>query len=82
MYVCILGQSETITACVKAGRVTLLHETGFLHLKGIKIFGYETEIEKESEKKSKFLEKKNHLVALAISIEKTPVAQCMTEQLL
>ena len=48
----------------------------------MKIFGYETEIEKESEKKSKFLEKKNHLVALAISIEKTPVAQCMTEQLL
>ena len=58
MYVCILGQSETIKACVKAGRVTLLHETGFLHLKGIKIFGYETEIEKESEKKIKILGKK------------------------
>ena len=32
-----LGQGETITACVKAGMVTRLHETGFLHIKGIKI---------------------------------------------
>ena len=38
---------------MKAGRVALLHETGFLHIKGIKIFGYEVVIEKESEKNSK-----------------------------
>ena len=31
---------------LSAGRVTLLHETGFLHIKGIKIFGYEIVIEK------------------------------------
>ena len=36
---------------LSAGRVTLLHETGFLHIKGIKIVGYEIVIEKESEKK-------------------------------
>ena len=43
---------------LSAGRVTLLHETGFLHIKGIKIFGYEIVIEKESEKKFKILEKR------------------------
>ena len=53
-----------------AGRVTLLHETGFLHIKGIKIFGYEILIEKKSEKISKFL-KKNNIEAFVISIEKT-----------
>ena len=42
---------------LSAGRVTLLHETGFLHIKGIKIFGYEIVIEKESEKISKFSKK-------------------------
>ena len=35
---------------LSAGRVTLLHETVFLHIKGIKTFGYEIVIEKESEK--------------------------------
>ena len=75
------GQGETITTCVKAGRGALLHETGFLHIKGIKIFGYEIVIEKESKKNSKF-SKKNNIVALSITIEKTQVAQWMTEQLL
>ena len=42
---------------LSAGSVTLLHETGFLHIKGIKTFGYETVIEKESEKISKFSKK-------------------------
>ena len=42
---------------VSAERVTLLHETGFLHIKGIKIFGYEIVVEKESEKISKFSKK-------------------------
>ena len=62
------SQGETIRACAKtgwgqcffflsAGRVTLLHETGFLHIKGIKTFGYEIVIEKESEKNFKILEK-------------------------
>ena len=47
------SQGETIRACAKAGwgqcffflsarRVTLLHQTGFLHVKGIKTFGYKT----------------------------------------
>ena len=66
---------------MKTGRVALLHETGFLHIKGIKIFRYEIGIEKESEKISKF-SKKNNIVALAITIEKTQVGQWMTEQLL
>ena len=63
------SQGETMRACAKAGwgqcffflsagRVTLLHETGFLHIKGIKTFGYEIVIEKESEKISKFSKKK------------------------
>ena len=65
-----------------AGRVTLLHETGFLHIKGIKTFGYKIVIEKESEKISKF-SKKNYIEALVILIEKTTqVALWMTEQLL
>ena len=62
------SQGETMRACAKAGwgqcffflsagRVTLLHETGFLHIKGIKTFGYEIVIEKESEKISKFSKK-------------------------
>ena len=42
---------------LSAGRVTLLHETGFLHIKGIKTFGYKIVIEKESEKISKFSKK-------------------------
>ena len=45
---------------LSAGRVTLLHETGFLHIKGIKIFGCEIVIEKESEKISKFSKKKEY----------------------
>ena len=62
------SQGETIRACAKAGwgqcffflsagRVTLLHETGFLHTRGIKIFGYKIVIEKESKKISKFSKK-------------------------
>ena len=62
------SQGETMRACAKAGwgqcffflsagRVTLLHETGFLHIKGIKTFGYKIVIEKESEKISKFSKK-------------------------
>ena len=42
---------------LSTGKVTLLHETGFLHIKGIKTFGYEIVIEKESEKISKFSKK-------------------------
>ena len=40
-----------------AGRVNILHETGFLQIKGIKIFGSEIVIEKASEKVSKFSKK-------------------------
>ena len=47
------SQGETIRACAKAGwgqcfffllarRLILLQETGFLHVKGIKTFGYKT----------------------------------------
>ena len=63
-----IAKARTIRACAKAGwgqcffflsagRVTLLHETGFLHMEGIKIFGYQIVIEKESEKISKFSKK-------------------------
>ena len=51
------SQGETIRACAKAvgasvfflstGKVTLLRETGLLHIKAIKPFGYEIVIEKE-----------------------------------
>ena len=52
------GRLGSIFFFLSAGRVTLLHETGFLRIKGIKIFGYEIVIEKESEKNSKFSKKK------------------------
>ena len=42
---------------LSAERATLLHETVFRHIKGIKTFGYEIVIEKESEKNFKILEK-------------------------
>ena len=59
--------------------MTLLHETGFLHIKGIKIFGYEIVVDR---KNFKILEKIN-IEALVISIEKTTqVALSTTEQLL
>ena len=48
------GRLGSMFFFLSAGRVTLLHETGFLHIKGIKIFGYEIVIEKESEEISKF----------------------------
>ena len=48
------GRLGSMFFFLSAGRVTLLHETGFLHIKGIKIFGYEIVKEKESEKISKF----------------------------
>ena len=62
------SQGETIRAYAKAvwgqcffflsaGSVTLLHETGFLDIKGIKIFGYEIVIEKKLEKILKFSKK-------------------------
>ena len=61
------GETIIIKACAKAGwgrcyfslgwDVNILHETGFLQIKGIKIFGSEIVIEKASEKMSKFSEK-------------------------
>ena len=62
------SQGETIRAYAKAvwgqcffflsaGSVTLRHETGFLDIKGIKIFGYEIVIEKKLEKILKFSKK-------------------------
>ena len=64
---------------LSAARMTLLHETGFLHIKGIKIFGYEIVVDR---KNFKILEKIN-IEALVISIEKTTqVALSTTEQLL
>ena len=86
------SQGETIRACEKAGwvnvffvsarRVTLLHETGFLHIKGIKTFGYKT-CNREGVRKNFKILKKHNIEALVISIEKTTqVALWMTEQLL
>ena len=75
------SQGETIRACAKAGwgqcffflsarRVTLLHQTGFLHVKGIKTFGYKTCNRAGIRKKFKILLKHN-IEALVIAIEKT-----------
>ena len=86
------SQGETIRACAKAGwgqffflsagRVTLLHETGFLHIKGIKTFGYKTCYSEGIRKSFKIL-KKDNIEALLIPIEETTqVALWMTEQLL
>ena len=67
---------------LSTGKVTLLHETGFLHIKGIKAFGIRNCNRESIRKKFKILEKKN-IEALVISIEKTTqVALWMTEQLL
>ena len=63
-------------------RVTLLHETGFLHIKGIKTFGYKT-CNREGIRKNFKILGKNSIEALVISMEKTTqVALWMTEQLL
>ena len=63
------SQGETIRACAKAGwgqclffflsagRVTLLHETGFLHIKGIKTFGIRNCNSEGIRKNFKILEK-------------------------
>ena len=51
------GRLESTLFFLSAGKVTLLYETGFLHTKGIKIFGYEIVIEKESYKISDFSKK-------------------------
>ena len=87
------SQGKTIRACAKAGwvnvffflsarRVTLLHETGFLRIKGIKTFGYKT-CNREGIRNNFKILKKNYIEALVISIEKTTqVALWMTEQLL
>ena len=87
------SQGETIRARAKAGcvnvffflsarRVTLLHETGFLHIKGIKTFGCKT-CNREGIRKNFKIFKKNNIEALVISIEKTTqVSLWMTEQLL
>ena len=42
---------------LSAGGVTVLHEEVFLHIKGIKTFGYEIVTEKELEKISKLSKK-------------------------
>ena len=42
---------------LSAGGVTLLHEEVFLHIKGIKTFGYEIVTEKELEKNSRLSKK-------------------------
>jgi len=52
------GWLGSMFSFLSAGRVTLIRETAdFLHMKGIKIFGYEIVIEKESEKISKVSKK-------------------------
>ena len=72
------SQGETMRACAKAGwgqcffflsagRVTLLHETGFLHIKGIKTFGIRNCNREGIRKKFKILEK-NSIEALVIII--------------
>ena len=60
----------------RGGGVTLVHETGFLHIRGTKIFGYEIVIRRNQRKFQN--SRKNNIVALIISIEKSPVSQWMT----
>ena len=55
---------------LSARRVTLLYETGFLHIKRIKTFGYKT-CNREGIRKNFKILKKNNIEALVISIEKT-----------
>ena len=67
---------------LSARRVTLLYETGFLHIKRIKTFGYKT-CNREGIRKNFKILGKNSIEALVISMEKTTqVALWMTEQLL
>ena len=60
------GRLGSMIFLLLAGRVTVLHETGFLHIKGIKIFGYEIVIEKVSEKNFNILEKTSIEVLVTI----------------
>ena len=55
---------------LSARRVTLLYQTGFLHIKRIKTFACKTCNREGIRKKFKIL-KKNNIEALVISIEKT-----------
>ena len=55
---------------LSARRVTLLYETGFLHIKRIKTFGYKT-CNREGIRKNFKILQKNNIEALVISIEKT-----------
>ena len=50
--------------------MTHLHGTGFLHIKGIKTFGYKT-CNREGIRKNFKILQKNNIEALVISIEKT-----------
>ena len=59
-----------------------LHETGFLHIKGIKSFGYEIVKEKESEKNSKFSKKKKYCSSFNYDRKDSSWPVWMTEQLL
>ena len=62
---------------LSAGRVTLLQETAdFLHMKGIKIFGYEIVIEKESEKISKFSKK---IIWKPINFDRKEYSSCSVD---
>ena len=51
------GRLGSMIFFLSAERATLLHETGFLHIKGIKIFGSEIVVEKNQKKISKFSKK-------------------------
>ena len=76
------GRLGSMSFFLSTGKVTLLHETGFLHVKGIKTFGIRNCNREGIRKNFKILEK-NNIEALVISIEKTTqVALWMTEQLL
>ena len=59
------GRLGSMFFFVLTGKVTLLHETGFLHIKGIKTFGIQNCNREGIRKKFKILEK-NNIEALVI----------------
>ena len=77
------GRLGSVVFFLSAGRVTLLHETGFLHIKGILKYFRIQNCNREGIRKNFKILEKNNIEALVISIEKTTqVALWMTEQLL
>ena len=84
------SQDETIRACAKAGwgqcliflstgKVTLIHETGFLHIKGIKTSGIRNFNREGIRKKFQILEK-NNSEALLYNLHRKDYSSCRVDE--